>query len=54
MNICDERHTPKYKVLYRGAKNSDYFPEWMVCEACIQNKNCFGDRDQIISIEILA
>jgi len=54
MNICDERHVPKYKILYHGAKNSNYSPEWLVCEICLHSKKCFGDKEQIISMMILA
>jgi len=54
MNLCDERHSPKYKITYRGAKNSNYSPEWLVCKICMEHKNCFGDPHQIVSIEVMA
>jgi len=54
MNYCEERHSPKYKIIYKGAANSKYNPEWLVCEMCLQNKNCFSDKDQILSLMILA
>ncbi len=50
MNICEERHAPKYNVIYKVVKGSSYNPEWLVCSACLSGKNCFGDKDQILSI----
>ncbi|NJK78323.1 MAG: hypothetical protein HC944_06560 [Nanoarchaeota archaeon] len=49
MNICDERHSPEYKVVYTGAKGSNYTPVWFVCENCLDGKT-FGDKDQIIEV----
>lgn len=50
MNICKEQHSPKYKVIYKGAKGSGYNPTWMVCPNCLENKTCFGDKEQILSV----
>ncbi len=50
MNLCEERHTPKYKVTYTGVKGSRYNHVWLVCPICLENKKCFSDKDQILSI----
>jgi hypothetical protein len=50
MNICEERHLPKYKVIYKGVQGSSYNPVWMVCPNCIEGKTCFGDKKQILSV----
>jgi hypothetical protein len=43
LNICDERHEPKYQVTYKGAKRTNQnTPVWLVCEDCIGNKDCFS------------
>ena len=52
MDICSERHTPIYKITYRGANNDTYKPEWLVCERC-HEKRIFGTPDDIISLEKL-
>ena len=49
MNICSEAHTPTLKIIYKGAKCSDYQPEWLVCENC-HEKRYFGTLEDIISI----
>ncbi|MHA7646913.1 hypothetical protein [Nitrosopumilus sp. S4] len=54
MNICEDRHTPKYQVTYKPAKNGHHAPKWLVCEACLSTKQCFGEKDQIETMEILA
>ncbi len=53
MDVCNDRHEPVYRIVYKGAKGSDYNPEWLVCEAC-HEKKIFGTKDEIISIERLA
>ena len=53
MDICDDRHNPKYQVKYLAAKGSDYYPTWLVCETCM-GKRCFSDKTQIETIEVLA
>jgi len=53
MDTCDTRHEPKFHVKYISAKGSDYYPEWLVCEMCM-GKKCFGNKAQILSIEVLA
>ncbi len=54
MDVCDIRHDPKYQVKYQSAKGSNYNPIWLVCDSCMENKQCFFDKDQIKSIEVLA
>ena len=54
MDVCEHRHVPKYQVKYQSAKGSTYYPMWLVCEACMENKICFSDKTQIESIEVLA
>lgn len=39
MNQCEDRHEPKYRIKYKPAKGNRYSPEWIVCEACFENKN---------------
>ena len=50
MDRCSEDHVPTYKIIYRGAKNSAYKPEWLVCENC-HEKRIFGTPDDIVSLE---
>lgn len=50
MNICEERHSPKYKVIYRGVTGSCYTPTWLVCPSCLESKPEFGDKEQILSV----
>jgi len=50
MNTCNPNHTPAYKIIYRGAKHSDYQPEWLVCEVC-HEKKYFGYGVDIVSLE---
>jgi len=50
MNICDERHSAEYHVIYRGVKGSNYNPKWAVCSNCLENKPCFGDKEQILMV----
>ena len=50
MNICSEVHTPIFKIIYKGAKGSDYQPKWLVCENC-HEKRIFGTSEDIVSIE---
>ena len=50
MNICELRHSPKYKIIYKGVKGSKYNPEWLVCPICLEGKTCFGDKEQILSV----
>ncbi len=60
MNLCDERHEPKYRVTYKAAHGhnyahtvSTYNPEWLVCKTCMQNKRHFYSDDQVKSVEVL-
>ena len=52
MNICEERHAPKYKIIYKGVRGSCYNPTWLVCPNCLENETCFSDKDQILSVMI--
>ena len=54
MNVCEDRHEPKYRVKYKPAKGGKYIPTWLVCQACLENKRHFGDDDLILTVEILA
>ena len=54
MDVCDTRHDPIYQVKYHSAKGGNYYPVWLVCDSCMENKLCFGDKEQIESIEVLA
>ena len=65
MNLCDDDHEPKYQITYKSATpkyqttlksitGEEYFPVWLVCESCMENKNCFGSEDEIVTIEMLA
>ena len=49
MNQCNESHIPTFKIVYKGAKGSDYNPEWLVCEGCYE-KNCFGPFNDMASL----
>ena len=51
MNICNDRHTPIYKITYKGFRGSRHNPEWLVCKTCMKNKLCFGNNDEILKIE---
>lgn len=50
MNICEERHFPEYKIIYKGVRGSKYNPTWMVCPICIEHKKCFSDEEQILEM----
>ena len=53
MELCDTRHESKFQVTYISAKGTNRNPVWLVCDMCM-NKNCFGSKDQILSVEVLA
>jgi len=53
MNQCEDRHEPKFKVIYKPALGHDYCPTWLVCEACFE-KNHFGSDDLIQSVETMS
>ncbi len=64
MNICEDRHEPKYQITYKSstpkyqavldsATSEKYTPVWLVCEDCMENKECFGTQDDIEIMEIL-
>ncbi len=52
MDNCNEDHVPAYKIIYRGAMNATYKPEWLVCGQC-HEKRIFGTLDDIVSLEKL-
>jgi len=54
MNVCEERHDPKYQITYRPAKGGTYIPVWLVCQSCMDNKKHFGSEEQIQTVSILA
>lgn len=49
-NFCESRHTPKYKIQYKGTADSNYKPTWLVCPNCMENKPCFGDKNNILLV----
>ena len=53
MDVCDTRHEPKFQVTYMPAKGTARNPTWLVCDMCM-DKTCFGDKDYILSIDVLA
>ncbi len=53
MNVCEERHEPKYKITYKSAKGGEYTPVWLVCENCMEHKKHFGSDEEIESVRIL-
>ena len=53
MDICDARHDLKFQVKYIPAKGTNHNPIWLVCEMCME-KDCFGNKDQILSMDVLA
>lgn len=50
MNLCEDRHEPKFKVTYKPAKGHSYRPVWLVCPSCLENKRHFGSEDMVESI----
>jgi len=53
MNLCEDRHEPKYQVTYKPAPGQNYTPVWLVCESCLENKRHFGSDELVLSIAIL-
>ena len=49
MNVCEDRHEPKYQVTYKSTKGNLQGPVWLVCESCF-NKRPFGSDDYVESI----
>jgi len=54
MNQCEDRHEPKFCIKYKPAKGHRYSHEWLVCEACFENKPQFGSESDILSVELIA
>jgi hypothetical protein len=50
MNLCEDRHEPAFRVVYKPAKGQIYTPEWLVCENCLENKRHFGSDDLVESV----
>ncbi len=50
MNTCNYKHTPTYKITYKGSKGSKHTHEWLVCKICVEEKSCFGNNDDILRI----
>jgi hypothetical protein len=50
MNLCEDRHEPAFRVVYKPAKGHSYKPEWLVCESCLENKQHFGSDDLVESV----
>ena len=50
MNICEEWHSPKYEITYKGVLGNRYNHVWLVCQNCLKSKNGFGDKDEILKI----
>ena len=53
MNVCEDRHEPKYQITYKSAKGGDYIPVWLVCESCMEHKKHFGSDEEIENVRIL-
>ena len=53
MNLCEDRHEPKFKIIYKPAKGQAYCPEWLVCEQCYDKRH-FGSEDIVQSVEELS
>ena len=54
MNVCEDRHEPKYHITYKSAPGRGYTPVWLVCESCMENKKHFGSEEEIETVRILA
>ena len=50
MNLCEDRHEPKFKVTYKPAKGCSYRPIWLVCQSCLENKRHFGSENFVESV----
>ena len=53
MNLCEDRHEPKYLVTYKSAPGGVYKPTWFVCKSCMENKKHFGSDDLVESIKTI-
>lgn len=43
MNICEDRHEPKYQITYNGNNQTNKNTRvWLVCESCFNTKDCFN------------
>ncbi len=51
MNVCEDKHEPKYQITYKSAKGGEYIPVWLVCENCMENKKQFGSDDEVVSVK---
>ena len=53
MNLCEDRHEPKFKIKYKSALGHHYNPVWLVCEQCYE-KNHFGSDVYVQSVDVLS
>lgn len=53
MNLCEDRHEPKFKITYKSVPGRDYCNAWLVCEQCFE-KIHFGSDELVKSIELLS
>ena len=54
MNRCEDRHEPKYKVIYKPTLGHDYCSTWLVCGQCFEFKKHFGSDALVKSVVILS
>ena len=53
MNICNDQHSPMYKITYKPTTLSSVSDEWLVCEKCFGKEEFFGKSGEIESITSL-
>jgi len=54
MNVCEDKHEPKYQITYKPGKGGVNSPVWLVCESCMENKTYFGSEEEIENVRLLA
>jgi hypothetical protein len=52
MNLCEDRHEPKFKITYKSAPGHNYYPVWLVCEQCYEKRH-FGSDVYVQSVDLL-
>ncbi len=50
MNICYDRHDPKYEIKYKPSRPGVFPSVWLVCEQCFGKPEFFGSINEIESI----
>ncbi len=50
MNICYDRHTPRYQIKYKPSRPGGLTSVWLVCEKCFGKPEFFGSINEIESI----